>query len=245
MISTDVSGSLGPIADGAGAPSEPALYPVSLRLAGRLCLVVGGGDVAGRKAASLTAAGARVRVVAPRLGALLAERRDAGDASWEWLEREFQAGDARGAFLVIAATDDRELNARVAEAARAEGALVNAVDAPEDCDFFVPAVVRRDPLQFAVSTGGAAPGLAARLRERLEAEFPLEWAAAVRELGAARARVLADTGVDEGARREALRAVARLDVQALLDEGGAARVARAAEATIQEVVERCTSPRSG
>lgn len=245
MISTDVSGSTRPPAKGAHTHADPALYPISLRLVGRSCLVVGGGDVAGRKVASLIAAGARVSVVAPRLGPLLADERGSGAASWEWWEREFQDGDAAGRLLVIVATDDAAINARAAAAARREGALVNVVDDPDECDFFVPAVVQRGPFQLAVSTGGVAPGLAGRLRERLEVEFPPAWEAAVRVLGAARRRVLALDGLDAPARRDTLRGLAALDIQALLDEGGEARVALAAEATIREVVERCTSPLSG
>ncbi len=244
MISTDTSGSSGPRATGADTPVGPTLYPISLRLVGRSCLVVGGGDVAGRKVASLTAAGAQVCVVAPRLGRLLTAERAAEAAAWEWREREFQDTDVPGSLLVVAATDDVALNARVAAAARREGALVNVVDCPDECDFFVPAVVRRGLFQLAVSTGGVAPGLAGRLRERLEVEFPPEWAGAVEALGRARRRVLGLEELEPASRREALRGLAALDVQALLDEGGEARVAQAAEATIDEVVERCTSPRS-
>lgn len=245
MISTNVSGSTGLPAPEAHTPADPALYPISLRLVGRSCLVVGGGDVAGRKAVSLMAAGARVCVVAPRLGPLLADARSADDVSWEWREREFEDADVSDRILVIAATDDAALNARAAAAARRTGALVNVVDDPDECDFFVPGVVQRGLFQIAVSTGGAAPGLARRLRERLEAEFPPEWAGAVTAVGAARGRVLALEGLAAGERREALRGLGALDIQALLDEGGEARVAQAAEATIREVVERCTSPRSG
>lgn len=244
MISTDMSGSPGPRATGAHAPAGPALYPISLRLVGRPCLVVGGGDVAGRKVASLTAAGGQVCVVAPRLGRLLSAEQAASVAAWEWREREFEDTDVRGNLVVIAATDDVALNARVAAAARREGALVNVVDSPEECDFFVPAVVQRGLFQLAVSTGGSAPGLAGRLRERLETEFPAEWAGAVEALADARRRVLGLSELEPATRREALRGLAALDIQALLDDGGEARVAQAAEATIDEVVERCTSPRS-
>lgn len=245
MTSTDASGIIGPPSRGAHSHADPALYPISLRLAGRSCLVVGGGDVAGRKVASLAAAGARLSVVAPRLGPVLAAERAAGGAPWEWAARDFEDADVVGRLLVIVATDDAALNARVAAAARREHALVNVVDDPAECDFFVPAVVQRGLLQLAVSTGGAAPGLAGRLRERLEGEFPPEWAGAVRLLGDARRRVLSLDGLDAAARREALRGLAALEVRELLDEGGEALVAREAEATIHEVVERCTSPRSG
>jgi uroporphyrin-III C-methyltransferase/precorrin-2 dehydrogenase/sirohydrochlorin ferrochelatase len=144
----------------------PAYFPVALDLHGRRCLVVGGGVVATRKVEALLDAGATVVVVAPRL---LAEVEALGVlGALEVQRRDYEATDCNNAFLVIAATDDRATNAAIATDARASGALVNAADDPEHCDFITPAIVRRGDVQVAVTTGGASPALARHLRERLE-----------------------------------------------------------------------------
>jgi len=145
------------------------VYPVSLLIEGRLCAVIGGGKVAERKVLSLLEAGAHVRVVSPEVTPGIAQLAEEGRV--EWRQAVASETDIADAFLVIAATDDREMNARIAAAAKAAGKLVNAVDQPEDCNFFVPASVRRGPILLTVSTGGGAPALAKRLRESLEAQF--------------------------------------------------------------------------
>ena len=146
-------------------------YPIVLKLFGRRALVVGGGEVALRKARVLADAGARVRVVAPKLVAGFTE-----DGRFECLAARYEKRHLEGARVAVAATDDEAVNRQVARDARAAGALVNVVDRPELCDFIVPAQVRRGDLVVAVSTGGAAPALAKRLRERLEKEFGPEYA---------------------------------------------------------------------
>jgi precorrin-2 dehydrogenase/sirohydrochlorin ferrochelatase len=146
-------------------------YPIALDLSGRRALVVGGGEVALRKARALADAGAHVRVVAPKLVAGFTE-----DGRFECFAARYEKGHLEGARIAVAATDDEAVNRQVAEDARAAGVLVNVVDRPELCDFIVPAQVRRGDLLIAISTGGAAPALAKRLRERLEKEFGPEYA---------------------------------------------------------------------
>jgi len=145
-------------------------YPIILNLSGRRAVVVGGGEVALRKARALADAGAEVRVVAPKLLPEFAE-----DGRFECLAERYQKRHLKGALVAVAATDDEAVNRQVAEDARAAGVLVNVVDRPELCDFIVPAQVRRGDLLIAISTGGAAPALAKRLRERLEKEFGPEF----------------------------------------------------------------------
>ena len=149
------------------------LYPLSLKIDGRRCLVAGGGAVAERKVASLLECGADVVVVAP----------DATDQIRAWsasgrikfFERPFEPSDVAGALIAIAATDDPRVNSAVADAARASGALVNVVDVPELCEFYVPASVTRGDLQITISTGGSSPALAKRLRIDLERQFGPEY----------------------------------------------------------------------
>jgi precorrin-2 dehydrogenase/sirohydrochlorin ferrochelatase len=145
-------------------------YPIVLDLSGARAVVVGGGRVALRKARALADAGAHVRVVAPELLPDLAD-----EGRFECVAESYAAEHLAGARIVIAATDDEAVNARVAADAREAGALVNVVDRPEQCDFIVPSQVRRGDLLIAISTGGAAPSLSRRLRKRLEAEFGPEY----------------------------------------------------------------------
>lgn len=176
-------------------------------------------------------AGADVEVVSPILGPdLSAEQATA--AGWRWTPRPFRDPDVEGRLLVIAATDDAQANGAVAAAARARGVLVNVVDDPEESDFHVPSVVRRGPLQLTVTTGGLAPAVSARVRRRLEALFSEQWGEALELLGQARRDARA-AGYDEHSRRALARALADLDIEALLADGGVARV--------KEAVQSCTS----
>ena len=139
-------------------------FPMFADLRDRRVLVVGGGEVAARKVRLLLEAGAEVRIVARELGTELAAL--SGRAIW--VGREFDAAQLRDASLVVAATDDRSLNARVAEEGRAANLFVNVVDDPELSSFIVPAIVDRSPLVIAISSGGVAPVLARHVRERIE-----------------------------------------------------------------------------
>lgn len=145
---------------------RPAYYPAMLDLADRDALLVGGGEIAAQKARPLLDAGVRLRIVAPALTAALHARVDAGEASWE--AREVRPGDVAGAAVVVCATDQRAVNRAVFEEASAAGIPVNVVDDPELCSFIVPSVVRRGPLQVAISTGGRSPAFAKFMRLHLE-----------------------------------------------------------------------------
>jgi len=177
------------------------LYPIFLDLSGRRCVVVGGGAVAMRKARKLLQAGAEVVVVSP---AVLSELESIGA---EIRYRPYEAGDLEGADLAFTATDSREVNAAVAREARERGVLVNAADKPSEGDFAVPSTLRRGRLQVAVSTGGASPTLARRIRKELEASFGPEWAGVVEELEAARRKGEAP---DEDLEGEVSRCLSRL-----------------------------------
>ncbi|TJY61097.1 uroporphyrinogen-III C-methyltransferase [Sinimarinibacterium sp. CAU 1509] len=145
-------------------------YPAFLRLTGQRVLLVGGGEVAARKLRLLCRAQAQVQIVAVRLNAEVDAAVAAGDAAH--LGPVFDPAMVTGCRLVVAATDDRELNRRVAQAADAAGVPVNAVDDIASSSFITPSIVDRAPLLIAISTGGAAPVLARRLRERIEAMLP-------------------------------------------------------------------------
>jgi precorrin-2 dehydrogenase/sirohydrochlorin ferrochelatase len=169
-------------------------YPIALRLAGRRCAIVGGGAVAERKARGLLDAGAVVTIIAPELAPGLHGLASVGTI--EVWPRPYAPGDLRaaGAFLAIAATDRREVNAAVGAEARALGIPVNVVDALREGDFSVPATLRRGRLTVAVSTAGGSPVVAGLVRDRLAAALSdgyvalLELVAALRQEGLARGR---------------------------------------------------------
>jgi len=144
--------------------------PIFLKLARQPCVVVGGGEVAARKAALLAEAGGVVTVVAPRLGETL----DAmlRDGRLKYRAERYEEAALDGAALVIAATDDRAVNAEVSRHAQSRRIPVNVVDDPELCSFILPAIVDRSPVTIAVSSGGASPVLARLLRARLETLIP-------------------------------------------------------------------------
>ena len=149
-------------------------YPAFLDVKGRLCVVVGGGEVAERKIASLLECGARVRVVSPEATEAVQRSAEAGTLSWE--RREYLEGDLEGAFLAIAATDDRSVNSTIAQEAERKKVLLNVVDVTSLCSFVAPSVVRRGEVVLAISTGGLSPALARKLREELEKSTALEYA---------------------------------------------------------------------
>jgi len=164
------------------------LFPLFLKLKGRKCLVVGAGEIAESKIASLLDAEAGVQVVAPRATAKIQGWTRKGQIRWR--KREFHDADLANCFLVVAATSSSKLHKRILRLAKRLGVLCNVVDVPELCDFYYPAVVRRGSLQVAISTGGESPALAQRLRKELESQFGPEYADWVAELGKVRQRIL-------------------------------------------------------
>ena len=148
----------------------PGSYAVFLALQGRKCVVVGAGDVGERKIDGLLDSGAEVVVIGPEATSEVRAR--ARDGRIAWIDREYAAGDLDGAFLAIAATDDREVNKRVAEEAAERRVLLNVVDDPELCTFTAPSLLKRGDLTVAISTNGRSPAMARKVREDLEGRFP-------------------------------------------------------------------------
>ena len=177
------------------------LYPIFLDLSGRRCVVVGGGKVASRKARKLLQARARVVVISPEIEAELES------VAVEVHRRPYKEGDLEGAYLTFAVTNSREANAAVAREAKERGIPVNVADRPSEGDFALPSTLRRGALQVAVSTGGASPTLARRIRDELEDVFGPEWAGIVEELG--RNRRKGEKG-DERLEGEVSRCLSRL-----------------------------------
>ncbi|MBW1800570.1 MAG: bifunctional precorrin-2 dehydrogenase/sirohydrochlorin ferrochelatase [Deltaproteobacteria bacterium] len=166
-----------------------AYYPIFLDLEGKKVVVVGGGAVAQRKILTLLEYGAVVELVSrdltPRLKQLITEKKI------RQIGREFEKKHLTGAFMVIAATDDAQLNREIGMRAREKGLLINAVDQPEDCNFILPSVLKRGELVIAVSTSGRSPALAKKVRESLEKAFGSEYESLVHMMGRIRKEVLA------------------------------------------------------
>lgn len=166
----------------------PRLFPIFLKIEGRLCLVVGAGTIAEVKIGSLLASGAIVRVIAPH--ATPAVQSLAADGKIDWLTREFRPEDLSGAFLVIAATSLPELNRVIFEEASRRGVLCNSVDDPPNCDFHFPAVVQRGDLQVAISTAGKSPALAQQLREEFDRALDPSLGERLDEIGRQRREIM-------------------------------------------------------
>jgi precorrin-2 dehydrogenase / sirohydrochlorin ferrochelatase len=148
---------------------ETPFYIACLRLKGRRCVVVGGGDIGLEKIEGLLACDADVTLVAPEAHPALVELSLEGSITWE--RREYESSDLQGALIVIAATNDTDINVRVFEDAENRAMLVNVVDVPPLCNFILPAIVRTGPLAVAISTAGASPALAKRMKREIGEQF--------------------------------------------------------------------------
>jgi siroheme synthase-like protein len=144
---------------------ETPFYIACLRLSGRRCVVIGGGEVGLEKVEGLLACDGDVALIAPEAHPELVQLALEGSIRWE--QREYEPGDLDGALIAIAATDDTDLNIQVFEDAEARSMLVNVVDVPPLCNFILPAIVRTGPLAVAVSTAGASPALAKRMKREI------------------------------------------------------------------------------
>jgi siroheme synthase-like protein len=203
-------------------------YPVSLVVAGRRCVVVGGGRIAARKIDALLAAGAVVEVVAPEAGDDVAELVSAGRVTLT--QRPFTPADLDGAWLATTATGSADVDRSVYDAGEARGVWVNSADDPDNCSFTLMSVVRQGDLVVTVGTGGRSPAFAAWLRRRLEAELGPEYAVLLDLLSEA---------------REELRAGGRSseepDWRAALDSGMLELIRAGRTAEAKELLQACLS----
>lgn len=166
------------------------MYPVSLNISGKLCVVIGGGRVAERKIQGILAGFGSVRVVSPAITTTLYDL--AIQKVIEWREKPYSVTDLEGAFLVFVATDSCQVQGAVLQDARAVGLLVNIADNPAACDFQVPASIRRGDLTLSVATQGKSPAVAAMVKRRLEHDFGIEYAQLTVLASLLRDRILAE-----------------------------------------------------
>ncbi len=192
-------------------------YPLYLDLDGRSVVVIGAGQVAWRKIAALLDYGARVRVIAPE--AVPAIERMAREGALTWECRTYRPGDCSDAVLVFGATGIPEVDRAVFDEARDNRQPINVVDVPPLCSFIVPSIVRRGPLQIAISTSGAAPTVAKQIRRELSERYDDSWGDAVELLGAVRPLIRQRVVGDEARRRPLFEALAHAGLRERLVAG--------------------------
>ncbi len=201
-------------------------YPIAIDLTGKKCLVVGGGNVAFRKARSLVDAGAFVTVISPRI-----ENSFLSLPNTTVLNREYKKGDIVGYLLVFAATDNEASNKEIFNEAQSNGILVNVVDKPEICSFIVPSVMKRGDLMISVITSGKSPALSKRIRNELEMLYGPEYADYVAMLADARNKIK-QKYTDYRDREAAINRIIESDVLGLLKKGYKDK----AEARVEECI---------
>lgn len=182
-----------------------SLYPIFLKLEGRKVLIVGGGSVAEQKIEAVLRSATDVTVIALQVTERI--RCWAEQGRLKRLAEEYRAGMAEGYFLVIACTDSEAVNRAVYQEARKDGALANAVDDPDYCSFYAPAVVSRGDFQIAISTGGHSPALAQKVRRELEQKYGPEFGPWTSWLGRTRSAIRRALPRSEG-RKQLIRMLA-------------------------------------
>ncbi|MBQ2449128.1 MAG: bifunctional precorrin-2 dehydrogenase/sirohydrochlorin ferrochelatase [Peptococcaceae bacterium] len=190
-----------------------SMYPVTLKLAGKFCTVVGGGSVAVRKVKSLLEQGAEVTVISP----VLDEELIAIQEQFVWRNSMYSDGMLKGSFLVIAATDSRDVNHAVYEWCEENQVLVNVVDSLQESSFTVNAMVQRGDFMLAVSTSGISPAVSKKVREDLELQYGPEYGTMLEILEEAREEALRTIG-DASKRRRFLQSVASMELPELLKQ---------------------------
>lgn len=189
-------------------------YPAFINLRGKKCVVIGGGKVAERKVLSLIRCGAKVKVISPVITNALEKYKD--KRKIEHIKRKYKKGDLKDAFLVIAATSDREINKKISDEA---DCLVNVVDMPEMANFIVPSVVNRGMMTIAISTSGASPAVAKAVRKELQMLYNKDFGKFLAFLKKLRAEAIKDFP-DKKPRERFLKSLASKEVIKILREKG-------------------------
>ena len=207
-------------------------YPILLNIQDKKCLVVGGGNVAWRKVCSLKDAGARVTVVSPEFCPEMEK-----ETGIERILKKYEEGFLNEVLVVVASTDDEEVNKKVYYDAVKRGILVNVVDRPEFCSFIVPATINRGDLSISISTGGASPALARNIRESLEKQFGDEYGEFAKLLSETRRKILSEIS-NESIRRDILQRIAGLDMLDVVKEKGISEAKKKILGIISEKIQK-------
>jgi precorrin-2 dehydrogenase/sirohydrochlorin ferrochelatase len=211
----------------------PRYYPAYLDIKGKRCLVIGGGAVAERKVNLLLRCGAEVSVISPDLTRRLKELNSRGKI--KFLKGGFKEKYLKDIFLVIGATDNRNVNFKIYESANKRNILVNIVDSPELCNFIVPSIVGRGSLIIAISTGGKSPALSKKIRKELEDRYGFEYAKFLNIMGGLRNRISSKVR-DKKKREEIYNRLVDSDIIELIRDGKEGQV----KTRIDEIIKQKT-----
>ncbi|MCL2154817.1 MAG: bifunctional precorrin-2 dehydrogenase/sirohydrochlorin ferrochelatase [Leptospirales bacterium] len=148
------------------------LYPIMLNMSGQQAVIIGGGDVALRKLSDLTLAGANIKIISPEFNDEIIKVSELFKDRITLIKRKYKKNDLDSALLVFSATNDSDVNREIFNEAKEKNILINAVDDPPNCSFYIPSFIRRGDLILSVSTSGASPAMAARLRREMEEHIP-------------------------------------------------------------------------
>jgi precorrin-2 dehydrogenase/sirohydrochlorin ferrochelatase len=190
------------------------LYPVFLKIKEKRCLVVGGGSVAERKVRTLIDYGASVTLISPELTSGLKKLVEQGKIIL--INRDYLKGDLDGFFLAVAATSEPEVNRKIYNEAEDSGILINSVDDPDNCNFFVPSSIRRGDLQLSISTSGKAPYFAKKLRKFLEKIFYNDLGQDIEKLSMIRLKIIEETGDDEDLKKKKFEQILKPEIEDIL-----------------------------
>jgi precorrin-2 dehydrogenase/sirohydrochlorin ferrochelatase len=191
-------------------------YPVSLDITDKRCVIIGGGEVAQRKAERLIDCGAQVTIVSRTLTPPLEDKKKANTI--EHIDMDYEKQTLHGAFMVIGATDRDDVNAQVSQDALSLGMLVNIVDDPDKCNFILPSLAQRGDLSIAVSTGGKSPALARKIREDLQRQYGPEYISLLAIMGLLRKKILAQGNASE-ANKAVFETLVRSDILQAIRDG--------------------------
>jgi len=193
--------------------SDRNYYPVFLNLKNRLCLIIGGGQVAERKAVILIKYGARVRIIAPSITKRLINLEEKGKL--EIIKRDYKKGDLEGAFMVFAATNKKEINREIKKDAEEMGIIANVVDDPDFCDFIVPSIVKKGPVTIAISTSGILPMFARVFKDEIKQVLTKDHIRYVKKIGRLRKMILKEV-LDPKERKMIMREIKKSDMNEIM-----------------------------
>lgn len=192
------------------------LYPVSLKIKNRNCLVIGGGSIAERKVISLLNAGACVTVISPDLSDMLNSLFKNNNITY--INRCYQVNDIGSYFIVIAATNSTTVNNEIFREAREKDILINCVDDPENCTFYIPSVIQRGYLQLTISSGGNAPYFTKKLREYLDQMLYEDMEKDLNEISELRAGFIKESGNNQETKKIMFDEILKPRIQEILEK---------------------------
>jgi precorrin-2 dehydrogenase / sirohydrochlorin ferrochelatase len=196
-----------------GLRTKRTYYPLFLDIAGKLCVVLGGGKIAERKVSTLIKFKAKVKLISPKITKNLSKR--AESAKIEFVEREYREGDLEGAVLAFAATDQKEVNLRIKREADARALPINVVNDPRSCEFLVPSIVQKGPITIAISTSGSLPLLSKKLRQEIDNYLTEDYIKYADMIGKFR-KTLKETVKDGRRRKEIMAEIEKTDFHEIL-----------------------------